>query len=200
MKISPLVLVNILFLPQSIGTAVPCDLSEYVLSESIESDSLTIDGANTMTQKQTEQSVFLDDSNNATTSSAESSQNDCSNCSNDTYEATKLFLMKTIGLIKRTAESNNENDLVLFVKQNSSNILFLRGLSLLFSRDCFAKEQRLFVEIMLCSDIEIFDYWYKMILIIASNSKNSSLSRRATDILEYYSEEFNEIEMSNVFN
>lgn len=117
-----------------------------------------------------------------------------------TDEQISLITKKIAYLIKHTIVENDETELVEFIKNSKDNKLFLKSVSLLFSDNTKEIEQSYFINILLASDIDIFDDWYKLALIIASNSSSHSLARRAKDILNYYLEDFKTIDLSNVFN
>ena len=107
---------------------------------------------------------------------------------------------KIIEFINITVANNDEKLFVEYVDDNKNKESFLRSISLLFSDDSRINEQMYFINILLASDIEIFEYWYKLALVLGSNSNSLLLSNRSKDILDYYKEDFSFIDLSNVFN
>lgn len=115
-------------------------------------------------------------------------------------EQTSLMSKKLLILLNKTIETNDENDLVQFVNSNKNNRYFLLCISAIFSDSRYLSSQLYFINILLASDIEIFDCWYKLALTIALSSPSPSLIRRAKDILDYYFEEFSSIDISHALN
>ena len=91
----------------------------------------------------------------------------------------------------RTLMSFDESeDSVIHFLTNKTNDLFFENAIINFfkTEDSFMCSQLL--EIILSSDIDVFKKWYKNILLISMNSKSHILVECATDIFEYYKEDF----------
>ena len=83
----------------------------------------------------------------------------------------------------------SENSVIHFLTNNTNDLFFENAIINFFkTEDSFMCSQLL--EIILSSDIDIFKKWYKNILLISMNSKSHILVECATDIFEYYKEDF----------
>ena len=92
-----------------------------------------------------------------------------------------------------------EDKFISFVDKMRNDISFLKALSIFFSKDSLWEKQCWFLDTVLMSDIDVFSPWYKMVLIIGSNSKNEPLSFMSRDILTHYHKRFDSITV-NVFD
>ena len=89
--------------------------------------------------------------------------------------------------IKEVQEYNEFYDgFIEYIKKYEKNPYFEEAIVSYFKEDGNEYQKLDFLDMILSSDIDIFCRWYKKILLIATESKNHSLTFRADDILSYY--------------
>lgn len=118
----------------------------------------------------------------------------------DFLEQPATEMIKDIKRIINDVEEDDDlyDDFIEFIKEKSDTIVFESAIVRFFNEDSQYSKKVTFLNMILSSDINIFCNWFENILNISKLSPNRALSRRANDILNYYSEAFNKVNGNNL--